>query len=268
MEKTKLSVQEEKKIALDILLDFAEFCDAHDLQYFLAYGTLIGAIRHKGYIPWDDDIDVQMPREDYDRLIHIYNSEKKNQNFELIDPWSKRARHSFVKIVDNRTVKVEPGIDYRNGYLGIDIDVFPLDGMPSDDAKLDKWHRSLMRVYNMYLYCVLDTKKSLKRKIAVPLIRFFTGGKNALLKKAMKLHAKYPYGSCEYVGSIESPWNNKRERSKKSCFVDSVLVEFEGHLLKAPIGYHEILTATFGDYMTPPEDQTTHHVNAAYLIEK
>ena len=140
-------VEEQKKIALDILLDIAEFCDEHGLRYFLAYGTLIGAVRHMGYIPWDDDIDIQMPREDYNKLVEIYNEQKKNERYELIDPYSKKSRHTFVNVVDTRTVKLEPNVEYKFGYFGIDIDIFPLDGMPSDDVKYNEWHKALQKIY-------------------------------------------------------------------------------------------------------------------------
>ena len=76
--------EEQKRISLEILADFASFCDAHGLRYFLAYGTLIGAVRHGGYIPWDDDIDVQMPRADYERLIELYNRERKCEHYLLL----------------------------------------------------------------------------------------------------------------------------------------------------------------------------------------
>lgn len=263
-----ISVEEQKKISLDILLNVAEFCDKHNLRYFLAYGTLIGAVRHKGYIPWDDDIDIQMPRADYNKMIEIYNTEKTADNYELIAPSSKKARHSFVKVIDTNTVKTEPGIDYSNGRLGVDIDIFPIDGMPPDEAEFDRWYSKLEKIYKNYVYGVLDASVNIKRRLALPVIRLLTGGKDAALKKAAKLHEKYPYESCKYAGTMECPYGVKGERVLREWFDGVTLVEFEGHSLKAPSGYHEILTSIYGDYMTPPKEQVTHHVNKAYRINR
>ena len=85
------TVDELKKIELDILLYFSQFCEKHGLRYFLAYGTLIGAVRHQGFIPWDDDIDIQMPREDYNKLIELYEKENTNVRYELVSPEQKRS---------------------------------------------------------------------------------------------------------------------------------------------------------------------------------
>lgn len=264
-----ISVEEQKKIALDVLLDVAEFCDEHGLRYFLAYGTLIGAIRHNGYIPWDDDIDVHMPREDYNKLISIYNEQRKTDRYELIDPRSKKARHSFVKVVDTRTAKIEPGIDYQRGYLGVDIDIFPLDGVPSDEGEHREWFMSLKKIYSKYFFCTMDTKKNIKHRIGVPLIKLCTGGTRRIVKRASKAHAKFPYNECEYVGMMENYYDIINDRYKKEWFAESVLWNFEGYKIKIPVGYHEILTQLYGDYMQlpPEEERVTHHRNVAYWLE-
>lgn len=125
-----ISFEEMKKVELEILSFFADFCETHNLRYFLAYGTLIGAIRHKGFIPWDDDVDIQMPREDYDILISLFNIGN-DSPYRLISPLEKQSCYTIVKIIDTRTIKIENGI--KNDPLGIDIDIFPLDGIPSVD---------------------------------------------------------------------------------------------------------------------------------------
>lgn len=117
---------ENQKVQLDILSYVDSFCSKMGLRYYLGDGTLIGAVRHHGYIPWDDDIDIRMPRPDYDELIRIFNEGSKDSRYRLIEPKSKLAQNSFVKIIDSDTIKIEPYLDYKNGYLGVDIDVFPL----------------------------------------------------------------------------------------------------------------------------------------------
>ncbi len=263
-----ITVEAQKKISLDILVNVAEFCDKHGLKYYLSYGTLLGAVRHKGYIPWDDDIDIQMPRADYNKLISLYNKEKTAENYELLDPYCKRALLPFAKIVDNNTVKTEPTLDYRNGYVGVDIDIFPMDGIPADEDEFDGWFNDMLKIYRSHQRCVMESKSSLKRKIMVPLFRILSGGKNRFLKKAAAMHRKYPYDECEYIGSIEFLYSYKSDKLKKEWFSGTCEMAFEGYTFKAPSGYHEILTCMYGDYMTPPEVPETHHTNKAYRINK
>lgn len=263
-----IELEESKKIELEILSYFARFCEEHGLRYFLAYGTLIGAVRHKGFIPWDDDVDVQMPREDYNRLIKIFNDKKEIDYLSLVAPEDKISRHSIVKIIDTRTVKIEKNIDYKNGYLGIDIDVFPLDGQPDDEGVYSKWYGKLNKTYLLHVVNMLDPAVSIPRRFCVPLVRLFFN-KKLLNKKADKLHAAYPYETSQYVGSVESAFNSKKNHIEKNQYENFVMLEFEGHLFRAPCGYDKILSTMYGDYMKlPPEEkQVTHHSNYCYWRE-
>ena len=261
----KINLEESKKIELDILSFVAEFCDKNELKYFLAYGTLIGAIRHKGFIPWDDDIDIWMPRDDYNKLMEIFQSSETG-HYKLIRPTDKNSYHPFIKVIDTRTTKIEEGVKYKNGYLGIDIDIFPLDGQPSNDAEYEKWYNKLQKYYRLYPYLILDHCKKMKRIVALPIIKIISGGKKHILKKTAQLHAKYPYNESDFVGSIDCCYSYIGDRQKKEYFCDFVEVEFEGRFFKAPIGYHEVLTNIYGDYMQlPPEEKrVTHHSNKVY----
>ena len=123
MDRKYINVEELKHIQLDMLSDIAEFCEQNNIKYFLAYGTLIGAIRHKGYIPWDDDIDICMPRPDYDKFLSLYNkkdSAYKAVAFEL----DENYKLPFAKVNDTRTVMWETM--YDQDVFGVYIDVFPL----------------------------------------------------------------------------------------------------------------------------------------------
>ncbi len=262
-----IDIAEQKQIELDILKNFADFCDEHNLRYFLAYGTLIGAVRHKGFIPWDDDIDVWMPREDYNKLINIYN-QGNNAPYKLIAPYTRNSYHSFVKIVNEKTVKLEAGVNYKNGFIGIDIDVFPLDGQPENEDEYVKWYNKIQKYYRAYPYLNLPNDGKLKRIIGLPIIRLLSGGKKHLLDKAKRLHDKYPYDECEFIGSIECCYDYIEIRYKKEWFRDYVLADFEGVKFRIPVDYDKILTQTYGDYMTPPPEteQVTHHQNNTFWL--
>lgn len=265
---TEITFEESKKIELNILSFVADFCDKNGLKYFLAYGTLIGAIRHKGFIPWDDDIDIWMPRDDYNKLMDIFQHSETGR-YKLIRPTDKNSYHSFVKVIDTRTAKIEGNVKYKNGYLGIDIDVFPLDGQPTDNAIYLKWFNKLQKYYKLYPYLFLDHCWRLKRIISLPIIKVISGGKKNILKKTAKLHAKYSFNKSDFIGCIESCYNSKNNRYKKEWFEDAVEVEFESAVFKAPIGYDSILTQMYGDYMElpPKEKQITHHSNKTFWLE-
>ena len=264
-----MSLEESKKVELEILESVANFCEENRLHYFLAYGTLIGALRHKGFIPWDDDIDVQMPREDYNFLISSFNEKSPNPNLRLIAPTDPTSRHPIVKIVDMRTVKVEEGVDYSTGSLGIDIDIFPIDGQPEDNAEYEKWYKSLHRLYSFYTYSIMSPRGgSLKKRFFLLLIKSIVSRKY-IRKRVNSLHKKYPYETSKFVGAIESAFNSTGNRIERACFSDFVLVEFEGKQFRAPIGYDAILTKIYGDYMQlPPEEKrVSHHIAKTYWKE-
>lgn len=261
--------EEQKKIQLDILKYVASFCEKNGLRYYLADGTLIGAVRHHGYIPWDDDIDIRMPRPDYERMCEIFNTKDNDGTYLLIRPTDKEAQHYFIKIIDTRTIKIEPYLNYSQGMLGVDIDVFPIDGAPSNIDTYDKMQKDI-RAYNK---AYMLKKKTLFRKI-------LTIGKD-FVKKRFKAHfcpfmsacevaqivkdksMKYDFDKSEFVCHIGI---GDRYRFSKSCYDTFIMMPFEGCEFRVPVGYDEILSAHYGDYMKLPpiEKQVTHHANNVY----
>ncbi len=271
----QMSFEEEKKIEFEILSYVAKFCEENQLRYFLAYGTLLGAVRHKGFIPWDDDIDLYMPREDYNKFIALFNEKRDTQTYEAVAPNDKKAKHSFLKIIDTRTVKDERVFNYKNGTLGVDIDIFPLDGTPTDEQTFRKWHRKLEKIYLAILKRQLHLRGSFVSRLKeiyhkLKLGRYLFYSKKRLLAKAAKLHGLYPYEKSEYVTAMEDCWNRPRDRARRACYDEYVLLDFETGKFRAPKGYEEVLTNSYGDYMQlPPEsERVTHHKNIMYWKEE
>lgn len=265
----EIGLEEHKRIQLNILDKFDKYCKEHSLTYFLAYGSLIGAIRHNGFIPWDDDTDVVMPRQDYLKLMEDFNATNSDTDLELISPFEKKAKHPYAKLIDTRTVKIEKGIKYEseNEYLGVDIDIFPIDGQPDDVQIYNKWRKELIKCYAPYAVMCLDiAQMRWWTKARILCYRLLYKDKNNLLVRAQRLHEKYPYDKCQYVGVCESCYDSAEDRAKKECYEYPIQHDFEGILVNIPVGYDTILRNIYGDYMQlpPPEKRRTHHSNKVY----
>ena len=257
----EINSDELKIIQLDILQKVADYCEKNNITYYLAYGTLIGAIRHKGYIPWDDDIDIAMPRPDYERFIRSFNNE--NSQIKVVSMHNNLYYgNSFAKVHDTRTVINET--QYKRDVFGVYIDVFPLDGVKN------KYQIKKIRLLNKFLH----TKKAnySQRKLSKKIINFF--GKIVLLPFSVhdilnridKMSQKYPYGSTPYVGGICDTVVGERAMIDIDVFKDTRKHIFENRSYNIPIGYDKWLRRIYGDYMQLPplEKRRTHHVFIAW----
>lgn len=267
----EIFIEESKQIQLGILKNFIAFCNQNRLTYFIAYGTLIGAIRHHGFIPWDDDIDVQMPRADYEKLIKTFNRQQTSDRFFLVSPYDKNAIHSYVKIIDQRTVKIESSVRYHNNaYLGVDIDVFPLDALPDTQEEYDQYYKKVQKIYKKYAYSKTEfSGKDLKSR-ALKLYQCLLGDGRRLIKKADAERKKCAYDASGYVGTLTSFYDYYNDRHNKEAYEHGVPVLFEGIEVTAPVGYDRVLRDIYGDYMQLPpiEEQKTHHGYTAYWKEE
>ncbi len=265
----RLTTEEQKDVQREILRHFAAFCDAHDLSYYLCYGTLIGAARHRGYIPWDDDIDLHMPRADYERLMELYPRENKDENYRLISPYDKISRHSFIKLTDTRTEKFERGFDYKNGTLGVDIDIFPLDAAPADEVGYRRLQKRLMRRYFFYsLGMMTPAGHKIHTRLAISLIKLFFD-KNRAQRKIDAIIRKAGCEGGDYLCDVCCEYNIIKSPYRRTWFAAATPLEFEGMKIAAPADYDAVLRHRYGDYMQlPPEEQRiTHHDNRCYVRE-
>jgi lipopolysaccharide cholinephosphotransferase len=256
---------EAKCCMYDILMEVDRICKKNNIKYTLAYGTLLGAIRHKGFIPWDDDIDIGMLREDYDKFLKLYHNKKSRYQL-YASELNKDYYYQSGKVYDTKTILYEP--DETGVKLSVYVDVFVYDNAPDDDKLVKKMYdkRDLYNKLRLaQLYPDMYDKTSLKKKI----MRFFLNvylkflPKNYYTKKGVKLTKKYANTETKRIGNFTSAARIKVDKKAFSSFTD---VTFEKKKYPAPIGYKEYLQAFYGDYTKDPpkEKQVSHHKFKAY----
>lgn len=265
----ELSLQELKEIEFDLLKIFHSFCVQNNIKYFLAYGTLLGAIRYKGFIPWDDDVDVLVPREDYNKLLSLFQDSEQYCLFAF--ERNQEFRFPFAKLCDMYTRKEEFNID--NGItLGVDIDIFPLDYWDDDLGKAKQEAKHIHK--NMFC---LNLTKLHKSTIANPIKRFVMGvimafckmlGSKYFIKKILKESYKKEQNGSRHLGAKSWCVYGERGIIPAEVFANAIEIEFEGEKFLAPIGYDTYLRCLYDDYLPEPpkEKQKTHHSFKAYRL--
>lgn len=264
----QMTLDEVKKVQLNILSYVASFCEENGIQYWIDSGTLLGAIRHKGYIPWDDDIDIGMLREDYDRFSALFNETSQEYRFLCVEN-TPDFYLPHGKVCDDSTILFEPD---ENGFRSaVNIDVFVYDHAPDDDRELDRMYdrRDQLRhrhaVLNTGIVYAGNPLKYVAKKIRKLIFKVLYGKQN-LIKEMVKNSKLYATDSTSRVGNFTA---YTRMSCDKRVFEDFVDVEFEGMSFKAPIGYDEWLRSFYGDYMTlpPVEKRVSHHSYQAFFKE-
>ena len=257
--------EEIKSILSQILFDFANYCEENNLRYTLAFGTLLGAVRHKGFIPWDDDIDVFMPRDDYNRLHELIKAKPLKSNYRLESLLAGNDDYPFAKIVDTNTKIVNSKSSFLNHLW---IDIFPLDGITNKQAqhigRLQRittlWIRLMGKAARKIEWCGLKTT-------AIILIAHihptkYYGKKLDAIAKRNKIE------DCEYAADIA--WGAAYKYLEKELYLNTCKLEFEGNLYNAPKDYDKVLKRIYGDtYMQlPPEDQRdTHNIEVVKISD-
>lgn len=248
---------------------FVQFCKENDLLCYLCGGGAIGTLRHKGFIPWDDDIDISMPRPDYDRMIQMIRNKETDlqvRAFEL-----GNFEFPYAKIINpNLEVKLEYSTS-KASYLWLDI--FPIDGLPDSlketEALYKKVHYLLMSL--KIAQAKPGTGKSFVKKIiklfVQPLLNLY--GEKRLANHLKSLALGTPYASAKWVGGVTWGLYGIGERVLKNEFEKTVLLEFEGLQLPTFSCWEMYLKGMYGDYMTlPPEEKRLTHEMAVYRVEK
>ena len=262
-----ISFEEMKSLELQMLKYIKKICEENDIQYFLCAGTLLGAVRHQGFIPWDDDIDIALPRQEFEKLLSIL---RKEQIYNLIDPHADNCYYPFAKICDKRTELRENIYPYIDG-MGVYIDIFPLDGFPEDEVERMLFTREINSIWYNVLACYTDREelkklpvmKAFKRICKSILCKIF--GRKYWKSKLYKAMTKYPYDSSKYVGYGFTQYLDKFVHNRK-YYSSSVKLLFEDEYFSAPAMWNDYLTDLYHDYMQfpPAEKQVTHHEYEVY----
>ena len=259
----EIGLDEIKKLQLGILEAFADFCERRGLTYFLAYGTLIGAVRHQGYIPWDDDIDVIMPRPDYLRFIDEFSHDR----YAVFCP-EHQSDCPFVygKLYDTHTYIVEQAsLHYQ---IGLNMDIFVLDGMPSDATQARKHIRRCSFWLNIadIKKITFSKKRSLLKNAELAILKtlLFAVPYRVARDRIVRLSQKYALADCDYCSDLSY---TGALHMRRELFAHSVPGKFEGRTYPLPDGYDEWLARQYGDYMQlpPVEQRATHHAYKAFL---
>lgn len=268
----KLNLEEIKNIELNLLKEFDLFCKQNNLTYFLCGGTLLGAIRHKGFIPWDDDIDVYMPRPDYEKFKSLTKEKPVKENiFTYTYDFSEhKTIYPFMKLIDTNTLVIEKYVTGKK--TGIWIDIFPIDGLSSDNKLNEKLYKKNTFYKRVFRFCTNKASytTNVVKKVLLILTKPFFKCVNLtwLCKKFDKTAQTYDYNTAEKAGVTIWGYGSKEIMIKKELF-PVLKIEFENGKFNAPSNYDYYLSHLYGDYMQlPPEEKRVYHGFDAYLIEE
>ena len=268
-QKREMTLSQIKQTELDILRYFKAFCEKENIRFFLSNGTLLGAVKYGGFIPWDDDVDVFVPRKDYDRLMHIFPDTERYRLFSF--EREKHYRFPFAKLCDMTTEKVEDNVN--NGVtLGVDIDIFPLDAWEDDYRLACKQAEQVNQQIRWlaFLKCrkaqsVNPAKRYLK-SIVLSAAPYACGPLIHRMCCVARRNESNP--SPKWLGCVSWCIYGRREIVPAEVFAQTTPVLFEGDQYPAPAGYDAYLRSLYGDYTQDPpkEKQITHHRFSAYMV--
>lgn len=262
------NIKQLQAVDLAIVKEVIQICDNHNLLYYMIGGTMLGAIRHKGFIPWDDDIDIGMPREDYEKFLEIA-PRKFSSHLELVNYKTDPNYQYYITRVRDTTTKLEEiRIGNDSKYTHASIDIFPLDGAPNNVVLRKIYYLRVMFHRAMMSLCYRDSidearKRSFKERILlfflkkIPIHKIFNPIKEK--NRIDKLMRKYPIEKSNEIGCLMGAYRT-REMVPKVFFGNGEFYKFEDIEMRGPEKYHDFLSLVYGDYMKlpPKESRKTH----------
>lgn len=272
MNKKYMSMQEIQKVSLNILKNITDIMDREGFNYVLAYGTLIGAIRHKGFIPWDDDVDIMMPRPDYENFIKYAVNHK--EEFGCIETMNMQTTPKYpymiTRMCDNR-YEIEVDNEEKCG-MGIFVDIYPIDGVGESMKEANTIFKKVAK-YPSFIFLATRkhfrlglTRGAIKKFLKFPAFVFsHIMGKNYFAGKLNSIISSLDYEKSKYVCCVA--WDPDFVVYEKKLLRERVKVPFEQYEFYVPKEYDKVLRLTYGDYMQlPPEkDRIYHHLYKARM---
>ena len=275
MKQKEVKLRDLQLAELEILKEFIRVCKELNLKYYLYAGTLLGCIRHQGFIPWDDDIDVCMPRKDYEMFLEKGQEILKEKYFLQSYKTEPEYTLNFAKIRNSETTFIESSVRNSNINHGLYIDIFPLDGY-SPKKKFYNWKMDI--IYKLHRTHIskqytFERRKTLKAKILYKVTDIIYKSKTItqILERENKIAQKQDINKCTYVSTHEYIVKTPKELCvPKEYFKEGITKIFEGIEVNVPINYDEYLKILYGDYMQlPPEEKRIpHHYNEGVDLNK
>lgn len=251
-----------------MMLEFKRICDLAKLDYILAYGTLLGAVRHKGFIPWDDDVDFAMLRKDYDRFMSVAPTLIDSSRFRIEDIYSMPDNFlPYAKILRKGSIEVEGGSEKLNIHHELSIDIFPIDNVPEDPKLQRKIGKQLYKYYHILSGKVGEQSRSkIKSFLKHFLGNLYPCSRAKLKHKLLSVCAPYESLNTNLVAVPDYSGNFEKYIFPKKLFTELVEIPFCGEPFKAPKDSDTFLKIQYGDYMKlPPENERW---NYNHLITK
>lgn len=268
----KMTINEIQKRELELLKAFDSVARKYKIKYSLCAGTLLGAVRHKGFIPWDDDIDISVPRPDYERLIRL------NRKKDLWPPHIKLSCFEdgtldapFMKIFDINT-KIKEDNFKQNDVKHLWIDVFPVDGLPADKRRLRLLYHIALNLCRLNVASVVNNGYGSSKAVILIKDLFMKPfsnlvGRKNISKLQKKLAYLHPYKSSKFCGMVTWAYDGPGQALTKKEYETLVELPFEGYRFFAMSAWDKNLRGIFGDYMKlPPENERITHNLEAYSL--
>lgn len=262
-----IDINQLKSIQLEVMDYFHKWCQENGITYFITAGTLIGALRHKGFIPWDDDIDLVMLRTDYEKMLSLYPNDGRYRLYAI----EKDATciYAYAKIYDSETLMVE-GDEKDHPAIGVNIDIFPLDNVTDNYEDGKRLKKQLHLLNDILGVKQLDrANRGFIKNVMVSVLRSISRCFSYpwLVRRIIKKSKKYiDNNNSRYIVNAVIYAKGEREILEREWFKETIDLEFEGRKYKAPIGADQYMKRLFGNYMQlPPEDKrVSHHRFKAY----